>query len=63
MNKVYTVLIFVFTRRAENFEQYRRGPAIEKGILIHDMSLSNRKAFYTWYEQQKDKVFDFQTTG
>jgi hypothetical protein len=24
-----------------------------------DMSISNRKAFYTWYEQQKDKTFDF----
>jgi hypothetical protein len=24
------------------------------------MSISNRKAFYTWYEQRKDKTFDFQ---
>jgi hypothetical protein len=24
-----------------------------------DMSISNRQAFYTWYEQQKNKTFDF----
>jgi hypothetical protein len=24
-----------------------------------DMSISNRKNFYTWYEQQKDKTFNF----
>jgi hypothetical protein len=24
-----------------------------------DMSISSRQAFYTWYEQQKDKTFDF----
>jgi hypothetical protein len=25
-----------------------------------DMSISNRKAFYTWYKQQKNKTFNFQ---
>jgi hypothetical protein len=25
-----------------------------------DMFIMNRKNFYTWYEQQKDKTFDFQ---
>ena len=25
-----------------------------------DMSVANRKAFYTWYDQQQGKVFDFQ---
>ena len=25
-----------------------------------DMSISNRKAFYTWYNEQQDKIFDFQ---
>jgi hypothetical protein len=25
-----------------------------------DISIANREAFYTWYEQQKDKNFDFQ---
>jgi hypothetical protein len=25
-----------------------------------DMSIANRKAFFTWYKQQKDKTFDFQ---
>jgi hypothetical protein len=24
-----------------------------------DMSVVNRKAFYTWYDQQQGKVFDF----
>jgi hypothetical protein len=24
-----------------------------------DMSIANRKAFFAWYDQQKDKVFDF----